>query len=180
MHWLDTTILAALSLGAVLGFASGLFWQLARIGSFVAAIYATLYLHEPAADFLRDKLLRDADPNVIKAGAYLVVFLATYLSLFVFTRVLRSWIRATELAPLDRLLGAGLGLAKISLIVAAACWILPYCPHPAPKDWHEQSTLAPIFARGLDAALSHVPDDYKQPILDGFQTWRDSATSVKS
>ena len=53
MHWLDTTLLAALSLGAVLGFVSGLFWQMARIVSFLAAVAATRQPGVSAADYVR-------------------------------------------------------------------------------------------------------------------------------
>jgi membrane protein required for colicin V production len=172
MHWLDTTLLAALSLGAVLGFASGLFWQVARIVSFAVAVAATILLHEPAVRFLSDAVLRDAEPAILKTAAYLGVFLITYILLFLITRLLRMWIRSTEMAPLDRLLGALLGLGKVALVLAVACWALPRWPHAGAKEWHDESTLAPLFARGFDAALTQVPERYKQPILESFDQWR--------
>ena len=172
MHWLDTTLLAALSLGAVLGFVSGLFWQMARIVSFAAAVAATMLLHEPAVRFLQDVALRETQPAIVKTAAYLGVFLVTYVVLFLITRLLRMWIRSTEMAPLDRLLGAVLGLGKVALVLAVACWTLPRWPHADAKTWHDASTLAPLFARGFDAALTQVPDRYKQPILESFEQWR--------
>jgi membrane protein required for colicin V production len=177
MHWLDTTLLAALCLGAVLGFVSGLFWQLARIASFVLAVYATIFLHEPAVQLLRQSLPRDTEAGIVSAAAYLTVFLLAYLFLFLLTRLLRSWLRSTDLAPLDRLLGAGLGLGKVALVLAVVCWTLPRWPHPRPKEWHDGSTLASLFARGIDAALVQIPDTYKQPILETFEQWRTSAGS---
>jgi membrane protein required for colicin V production len=178
MHWLDTTLLAALSLGAVLGFISGLFWQFARIASFVLAVYATIFFHDPAVQLLGNSLMRDAEPGIVKGAAYLVVFLTTYVLLFLITRLLRGWIRSTDLAPLDRLLGALLGLGKIALVLGIACWALPRWPHPAPKEWHDQSSLAPLFARGLDTMLAQLPETYKQPVLDSFEEWRDSVVTT--
>lgn len=172
MHWLDTTLLAALSLGAALGFLSGLFWQVARIVSFAAAVAATIFLHEPAVAFLSTAVLKNAEPALIKTAAYLGVFLLAYTVLFLVTRLLRMWIRSTEMAPLDRLLGALLGLGKVALVLAVACWALPRWPHAGAREWHDESTLAPLFARGFDAALTQVPERYKQPILERFDQWR--------
>jgi membrane protein required for colicin V production len=177
MHWLDTTLLAALTLGAGLGFISGLFWQFARIASFVLAVYATIFLHDAAVHFLSSALMRDAEPGIVKGAAYLLVFLTTYVTLFLITRLLRGWIRSTDLAPLDRLLGALLGVGKIALVLGVACWALPRWPHPAPKDWHDQSSLAPLFARGFDVMLAQVPDSYKEPVLSSFEEWRDSVAA---
>jgi membrane protein required for colicin V production len=177
MHWLDTTLLAALSLGAALGFASGLFWQLARIASFASAVYVTMALHDSTVELLGEHLLRDANAGVIRAAAYLFVFLGAYLCLFLVARLLRMWVRSSEMAPMDRLLGALLGMAKVAIVAAAACWIMPYCPQAGPKEWHDSSTLAPVLTRGLDAALSHVPEEYKQSILEGFESWRNSAVT---
>ena len=178
MHWLDTTLLAALCVGAVLGFVTGLFWQLARIASFVLAVYATIFLHDAAVDVLRGSVLRELDGSIVGTAAYLTVFLLAYLLLFLVTRLLRSWIRSTDLAPLDRLLGAALGLGKVALVLAVVCWTMSRWPHPGPKEWHDASTLAALFARGVDSALIQIPDAYKQPILETFEQWRSGAGKV--
>lgn len=178
MHWLDTTLLAALSVGAVLGFVSGLFYQLARIASFALAVTATILLHEPATQMLREALLRDADASIVAATAYAAVFLSVYLVLLIVTRLLRTWLRSTDLAPLDRLLGAGLGLAKVALLLGLFCWTLPHWPQPGPRQWHAESALAGVFARSFDAALVRVPDDYKEPILQTLQSWRKSVFPI--
>src|SRR5687767_5077537 len=116
MHWLDTMIVAALGLGAVLGFVSGLFWQVARIASLGAAVLATISWHEAAAGALRQWVLRDAEPSIVQASAYVSVFLSVYIVLFIATRLIRVWLRATDLALADRMLGALLGAGKIALL----------------------------------------------------------------
>ena len=119
-------------------------------------------------------------PASSRAAAYLLVFLTTYVVLFLVTRLLRGWIRSTDLAPLDRLFGALLGLGQDCagpgdrLLGAAA--LAP----SGPKDWHDRSSLASVFARGFDTMLAQVPDSYKQPVLESFAVLRDSVAPPAS
>ena len=173
MHWLDTTILAAIGLGAVLGFVSGLFMQIARIAGLALAIAATFLFHEPAVHWLGAWLLREAEPAIIDACAYLTVFLTVYLALFLLTRLLRLWLRATDLALADRFLGALLGAAKVAVISGAVCLVLRYASHPGAQECLDRSTLAPAFARSAERAVAMVPDHLKQPVLDSFRQLQD-------
>lgn len=173
MHWLDTTILTALALGAVLGFVSGIFLQIARIASLALAVAATFLFHEPAVQLLRTWVLRDAEPAIIDAGAYVTVLLTVYVGLFLLTRLLRLWLRATELALADRFLGALLGAAKIAVISGAVCLVLRHATHPAAQECLDRSTLAPVFARGAERAVAMVPDHVKQPVLASFRQLQD-------
>ena len=169
MHWLDTTLLMALGVGAVLGFVSGLFLQIARVASLALAVVATILLQDAAGQLLRTWVLRDADPAVIQASAYVTVFLTVYISLFLLTRLLRLWLRATDLAMADRLLGALLGTVKIALLLGGGCLLLRHAPHPTAQEWLDHSTLAPVFARGMEQTVALVPDEAKQPVLDSFR-----------
>lgn len=174
MHWLDTTLLTALAAGAVLGFVSGLFLQIARIASLALAVMATVLLHDSAKQMLSKWVLREADPAVIQASAYVMVFLTVYILMFLLTRLLRMWLRATDLAMADRLFGALLGAGKIALLLGAACLLLQHATHPVAQEWLEQSSLAPVFARGMERAVAMVPDDCKQPVFDSFRQMQEA------
>jgi len=132
-------------------------------------VMAAILCHETAAQLLRDWLLRDAEPSVVQASAYVTVFIVVYLALFLVTRLLRMWIRATDLALYDRFLGAGLGAVKIALLLGIGCVLLQHAPQPSAQDWLNHSTLAPVFAQGMERAAALVPDDCKQPVLDSFR-----------
>jgi uncharacterized membrane protein required for colicin V production len=179
MHWLDTTLLAALGLGAILGFVSGLFWQLARLASLALAVFATIFFHEAAAHTLRDWLLRDADPSILQASAYVTVFLTVYVALFLVTRVLRMWLRATDMALPDRLLGAVLGTGKVAVLLGLGCLLLRHAAHPKAQEFLDRSLLAPIFARGMDRTLTLVPDSYKQPVFDSLRQLQEGMRNTK-
>src|SRR4051812_13914058 len=102
MYWLDMAILALLGFGAGLGFWSGLLWQGARLASLGLSLYATLVLNEPVTRLLHDHAAPDADTNLLRAAAYVGVFLAVYILLFAITRILHETIKATKLEFIDR------------------------------------------------------------------------------
>jgi uncharacterized membrane protein required for colicin V production len=74
MFWLDTALLAALSLGAILGARSGLVWQLARLLGLTLALLLAVRLNEPAAALAQGMLLDGADPRLVRLLGYAVVF----------------------------------------------------------------------------------------------------------
>src|SRR5688500_12136659 len=121
MHWLDTTILTLLGLGAGLGAWSGFVWQIARILTLGVGLYGAVVFHEPASQMLQDSVLQGADSRIVRPAAYLMVFLIIYLVLFYSARLVRSFIRATDLETLDRLLGAALGAGKVALFIGVVC-----------------------------------------------------------
>ena len=169
MHWLDVALLTTVAVGAVLGFVSGMFLQIARLATLAAAVSTSVLFHEEATKLLRDWLPRDADSRVVQACAYVSVFLIVYITLFLVTRLLRAWLRATDLALPDRLLGALLGAGKIALLAGVVCLLLRHAPHPAAREWLDHSTLAPVFARGMEQTVAMVPEHVKQPVLDSFR-----------
>ncbi len=178
MHWLDTTIVAALGLGAVLGFVSGLFWQIARIASLALAVVGTVLWHDSAVDHLRRWMLRDAEASIVHATAYIGVFLIVYIVMFLVTRILRGWLRATDLALPDRLLGGALGTAKIAVLVGVACLLLRHASHPTAQQALEQSSLAPVFAQSMEQAVALVPDDCTKIVLESFRQLQESVARM--
>ncbi len=160
MFWLDSTILAVLGLGALLGALSGLLWQVARLAGLVAAVYAAVVLNEPASALVHEGFLQGADPRAARLAAYGGVFLAVYLVFYFLTYLLYQGLEAARLEPLDRLLGAALGLAKAGLILAGLCWGLASYPHPKTQELLGKSLLAPILAEGLDSLLRTLPPEF--------------------
>jgi membrane protein required for colicin V production len=162
MYWLDTLLLALLALGVTLGFFSGFLWQIARILTLALSLVATVICNEPASLFCREQLLRDADPRIAQAVAYVLVFLVVYVVLFLATRLLYEGIRAADLEVFDRVLGGLFGAAKMALVLGACCLGAANYPHPTTRDWMAKSTLAPAFADGMEHVLIIIPEDYKE------------------
>lgn len=168
MYWLDTTILILLSAGALLGFRSGLLWQIARILCLICATGATIAFNDQATNFYRDSLLQGADPRVAGVLAYVSVFLVTYFTLYWISRILHHIVRASDLFAFDRLLGAILGIVKASVLVASGAWVLASYPHPATSELMEKSKLAPIFADGMSGLWALLPQSIKDDVKDAL------------
>ncbi len=175
MFWLDTTILAVLCLGAILGARTGLVWQLARVVGIGGSIYLAVAINGPVSDLMRDVFLLGADPRLSQLLAYVVVFVCSYLIIYFLTCLIYEGIEATPLEPFDRLLGAALGLVKAAAVLAVVCWSLVSLQNPRTQQFAEKSMLVPALADGMEAALMLIPASVKQDLCEGLQNLRDLA-----
>ncbi|HEX3314318.1 MAG TPA: CvpA family protein [Gemmataceae bacterium] len=166
MHWLDTTLLLLLVCGALLGFRSGLLWQVARIVSLVGGGYATVLFHEQAVALVRERLLQGADDRVVDVVAYAIIFVVVYGSLLLIGRGCKALISMLGLGWIDGFLGAALGAAKATILLAGLCLLAGRVHHPEVEQALAQSTLASQFADGMEKTLALVPDDAKRNLAD--------------
>jgi membrane protein required for colicin V production len=172
MHWLDSTLLALLALGAGVGFMTGLLLQVARVAGLGVALWATLYCNEQAVQLIQEFLLRDADAHLVKAAAYTAVFVVVYILLLIVTRFVKSLIVASGFAWMDRFLGACLATVKTAAILGAVCLLLSRATNATTQEWMTRCTVAPALSRGMEMALVMIPDDYKKSLADSLVSLR--------
>ena len=55
MHWLDILILVVLGIGAAMGFASGLLWQVARIVGLGVSLYVAIAANADVTEWLTQR-----------------------------------------------------------------------------------------------------------------------------
>jgi membrane protein required for colicin V production len=163
MHWLDITLLVILALGALLGARSGLLWQVARIVTFAVAFYICIFYHEPVAGVL-GPYLTGASPLVVSVLSYVGTFCAVYLVLFGVTLLLQRALKAARLKTLDRVLGAGFGLVKATLLAGAVLMVVALYPTPQTDAAMADSALAPVLLQGMRAVAVAVPQNYKDDL----------------
>ena len=173
MHWLDLSLLALISVGAGLGYWSGLIMQIARLICFAVSIAATLFLNEPVTCFLHEHIIEGAHINLLRGISYVFVFILTYIALFALSRLVYKVVKETKLEVLDRLAGALLGAIKMVLILAPLCALLAYLELPATREWMTRSTIAPSLAKGLHVAVVMIPENYKQQAQESVDHVRD-------
>jgi membrane protein required for colicin V production len=164
MYWLDTVILVTLGAGTLFGALSGLLRQVARLVGFALALYASIYLNGSTTQWLGHNLLDDADPRVVRAAAYVAVFLAVLLLVMLVTLVLDRALVAARLKPLDRLLGAGLGLVKTGLILGALLLGIMLYAQPGTNGLMDRSLLAGHMVRAMDRLVVAIPSEFKQAV----------------
>jgi membrane protein required for colicin V production len=163
MHWLDITLLVVLAIGALLGARSGLLWQVARLVTFGVAFYVSIYYHEPIADLL-GTYVTGTSPFLLSALAYVGSFLAVYLVLFAVTVAMEKALKASKLKALDRVLGAGFGALKATLLVGVLLMGLALYATPQTDAAMADSKLAPVLLEGMRAVTVAVPQDYKDQL----------------
>jgi membrane protein required for colicin V production len=173
MYWFDTTILALLVVGALLGAWSGLVGQLARILCMGASIYGSVLLHEPITNFLRERALQDANIVVVRIVAYFAVFASTYLILHCVMRLARAAVREAELEGFDRLLGALFGAVKMTILLSVICLGLANFHHPISDEIMTRSNLAGKFADGAEHVVVMIPEDYKAYLQERIDSFRE-------
>ena len=172
MHWLDILILVVLGIGAAMGFASGLLWQVARIVGLGVSLYVAIAANADVTDWLSQRW-KDTNLAFNHIVAFVGVFISVYLVLYLVTRLIHKAIKATKLEMMDRVFGALLGTTKMAAVVSCICAVLTALALPLFQEWFEQSTLAPYFAKGTEVVISWVPQDYRDRADEGVQQVRD-------
>jgi uncharacterized membrane protein required for colicin V production len=173
MFWLDTTILAVLAVGALLGAMSGFLGQFTRLVGVGTAIYAAVFFNDWAAQALQEAFLNEADPRIGRGLAYVIVFMVVYLFFFYSTRLLRDGVEAANLQAFDRLLGAGFGVGKMALLLAIVFFGMASYPHPTTQALLEKSALAPALGGSMEYVLMIVPEDYRSDLAQGLKNLRE-------
>src|SRR5205814_2043498 len=115
MHWLDTTIVVLLGVGATFGAMSGLLMQVARVVGLSAAVCAAVFFHEGATQLLGDNILQEADPRITGGVAYVLVFTLVYLTFHFGSLAMERALKAIKLDTMNRILGGALGAVKTAL-----------------------------------------------------------------
>ncbi|MEI7685096.1 MAG: CvpA family protein [Planctomycetota bacterium] len=170
MHWLDTTLLALLALGAVFGFMTGLLWQIARVASLALGLWGSILFHEQAVGLVREYALRDADSTLVNGAAYAVVFLIVYFLLLLVTRFLQQLLQASGFAWMDRFLGAMLGAVKTAAVLGAGCLLVSRLSNSTTREWMDRCSIAPVMSRGMETTLAMIPDDTRRDFADSLVT----------
>lgn len=129
---LDVILLFIIIAGGIWGLATG---AVRVVAPFTAILALVALMH--------------AYPNISGKAPYIQFFLALLLGLtglLIFGLVLRALqtaVHASGLAPVNRLIGLGLGLIAGTLITGALVWWLRTYGAPQAKSLLEQSVLAP-------------------------------------
>src|SRR5262245_44993752 len=169
MYWLDFVLLLVLGIGAFLGARSGLLWQVARVVTFFLAIYACIHYHTDIAGVLLQNL-SGASPTVTWLLAYLVTFLSVYAVCMLITYVLEKALRAAKLKPMDRLLGALVGVLKAGLLAGAILLGVALYASPDEADGPlSQSKVAPVLLKTMRVVIVAVPQQYKDRLGDTLE-----------
>jgi membrane protein required for colicin V production len=159
--WVDATMLGVLLLSAIVGIWRGLVFELLAIaGWFAAWIAAQVF-----APQLAPQLPVGAPGSALNLGAsFALVFVGALVVWAVAARLLRMLMRATPLSGVDRVLGAGFGLARGVVLLVVVATVVALTPLARSPAWQASAGAAWLQAvvRGVAPMLppawaGHLP-----------------------
>lgn len=154
----DAAFGGVLVLSVILGLVRGLVFEMLSVLAWIAAYFVAQSL----APVLRPHLpVGEAGSSLNHAAAFGIVFVAALIVWSLAARLLRHLIRATPLSVIDRVLGAGFGLARGLLLLVAVVTVCSYTPAWHSDTWQRSQAVAwllPVL-HGLKPML---PDDLSQ------------------
>ncbi len=153
MNWADYVILAVFAVSILIGLMRGFTREVLGALGWVLAFWVAFTFTHQAAEWLTPYI---TTPSVRRAaafgGLFLIVLLLTSLLTFFIGRVIRDG----ALASADRTLGAGFGLLRGLVLIAALLWAAGTTA--ARQDpWWQQSALIPKLEWMADILKAAVP-----------------------
>ena len=146
LGWVDLTLLGLLALSVLIGLARGLVFELmALVGWLVAYVMSELY-----SPLLAVYLPVAAPGSALQLGvAFVLAFIAVLVVWSLLARLVRMGLHATPLTLIDRLLGAGFGLLRGTVLLLAVATVVALTPAQRSQAWHDSQAAA-----GLSIALA--------------------------
>jgi uncharacterized membrane protein required for colicin V production len=180
MHWLDITLLIILGLGLALGAWSGLLWQVSRMVTAVAAIYAGVFGHPFIAYLLKTYAKVDWDDWIVTTVSFLIALFSVVIVMLIITTLIDRWLRTKKkLKMLDRLLGAGLGLCTMSLLAGAMLFIMVIVATDWSKEQVSRSYVAAPLLVVLRGVITLMPEDTKKSWTASLDQVKEAANNAK-
>ncbi len=168
MNWVDAAMLAVVLLSALAGFLRGFARELLGLAAWVGAIVlASLYspaLLPAARGWIHDAL-------VAEVICFAVLFVVVLITLSVLAGLASRLVRFSPLGGIDRILGAGFGIARGAALLVLAYIVLAFLlpPDNWPQPVREAEALRYLHA-GARLVLAQAPERWRPnlpPLGDG-------------
>ena len=171
MNWLDIVLLLVLIGSVVTSFSTGLAREVVGLFSMIAALVLAIWFYGTAGSFLQPYV---SSPGIANFCGFLMVFCGVLILGALVGRLLARMMKVAGLSFVDRLLGAGFGMARGLLIsIALVLALLAFTPGKSPPNAVVDSRVAPYVIDAARVVAAVAPHELK----DGF---RKSYEQVKS
>ncbi len=152
---IDVCILGTLGVGFIIGLWKGFIRSLTATAGLVVGAMMALRYYQVVEPYLEK--ISSLDPHVAMVLSMIAVFIGVQVAFVLVRRLLEALIDVTRLGWFDRLVGAGLGLAAGTLLVAGAVQVVL---HLVP-EWAEirSSRLMEPVSELTGNALKHAPKE---------------------
>ena len=141
MNLLDWALIGLVTVSVVTAAMQGLVYEIWMMAATLAAVVVAAWKYPAVESWLH---WIPSEPGRSLAAFFLILVALMLLAMAV-GRLVRGMLRAVGLGWMDRLLGAGLGLARGVVLGAVAVLLLT--AYPLHEGWVARSELAPAFLR---------------------------------
>ena len=146
--WVDATMLGVLAFSLLIGVWRGFVFEVLAIGGWFVAFFTAQWAWPDLAPHLP---VGSSGSLLNHAAAFALAFFLALIVWSLLSRMVRRVVRATPLAPVDRLFGAGFGLLRGLVVLLVLAAVVAYTPLAASADWR-----ASAGAGWLNAVLQGV------------------------
>ncbi len=154
MNWADYLILAVFAVSILIGLMRGFTREALGILGWVLAFWIAFTFTHQTAEWLTPHI---ATPSVRRAAAFGGLFLGVLLLSSLLTFFVGKLVREGALAAADRTLGAGFGVLRALVVIAALLWAAGSTA--ARQDpWWNESALIPRCEWMADVLKAIVPE----------------------
>jgi membrane protein required for colicin V production len=158
LGWVDVALLAVLLVSALVGVVRGVVFELLSLAGWLVAYFAAQWF----TPMLAVHLPVGQPGSALNHGAsFACAFIAALIVWGLLARLVRMLIRATPLSAVDRLLGAGFGLARGAIVLLAVATVVGLTPLAKSVAW-QHSHGAPWLQAGLRGLKPVLPAEVSQ------------------
>ncbi len=169
MNAVDWLIIGALVVSVAIAISQGFFYEVISLAGTVVGYLLASWQYHRVADWLAP-YVRNAWVGEI--AGFLIIFLATVISAGLCARLARWIMKEAGLSWFDRVLGAGFGVLRGSLIVAVVSLVMTsFAPG---SRLLEGSQLAPYFLVVGRAAIWLAPSELRARFYQGLNVLHDA------
>lgn len=162
MNWLDAVVLFILALSVIAGFRKGLSRQVVGLVSVVAAIVIGLWTYGLAGGWL-EHIFNISSHRVASFAGFGLVFCGVMLLGSLTAFLIHKFLKLTGLSFFDRVLGAGFGVVRGTLIsVALVLGIMAFSAEGKPPESVVRSRMAPYAVGAARVFAAMAPHEMRE------------------
>jgi len=161
LDWVDIALGGFLAISVIVGVLRGFVFELLSLAGWFVAYFAGVWATPSAQRYIH---IGDPGSALNYGVTFACVFVVALVVWGIGARLVRAMIRATPLSPVDRLLGAGFGLARGLVVLLVVATIVSVSPLGVSAAWkHSQGAvwlqallqeLRPVFINEVSPHLS--------------------------
>jgi membrane protein required for colicin V production len=159
MAIIDLFILIPLIYGGYIGFKKGLIIEIASLVALAAGVYLGMKFSDLISEWINAAM--DNPSPYVNLIAFSIVFLGVIILVFFFAKILERGINLALLSPLNKILGAVFGTAKLALGVGIILIIMDGYSEQSTQFIESQREDSLLYEPFTEMAKSVVPEfDY--------------------